>query len=230
MPSDAASAVVLPHVPVAPGLRYADVLALLGLSSYPQVLDPDSRVFLHGVSWKQLEQILAARGESSGVRIAYLRGELELMSPSFSHESVKKTIARLVEAYVDELGLTLNGVGSWTLRRKPKETAVEPDECYIVGSSKGRIEPDLAIEVVWTSGGLDKLEIYRELGVREVWLWRDGAIHVHLLRRGGGYRTARKSALFPDIDLAAIAALSITEDQSAAVRTYRASLHAPRAR
>jgi hypothetical protein len=28
--------------------------------------------------------------------------------------------------------------------------------------------PDIAIEVVWTSGGIDKLEVYRGLDVPEV--------------------------------------------------------------
>ena len=139
--------------------------------------------------------------------------------------SIKKTLARLLETYAEEAGYALHGAGSWTLRRKPKERAVEPDECYIVGPTKGRREPDLAIEVAWTAGGIDKLDVYRELGVREVWIWEDGALTVHVLRKGG-YRTARKSALFPALDLQAIAALATAEDQTAAVRTFRAALRA----
>lgn len=193
-----------------------------------QALDPDQRVFLHGVTWKQLDQILVARGESSAVRITYLEGELELMSPSFSHESIKKTIARLLEAYADELDLTLNGVGSWTIRKRPKERAVEPDECYVLGPLKGRKAPDLAIEIVWTEGGIDKLAVYRELGVREVWIWRDGVIAVHVLRKNGTYKAWQKSVLFPDLDLRAVGALATSEDQSAAVRKFRASVRARR--
>jgi Uma2 family endonuclease len=56
------------------------------------------------------------------------------------------------------------------------------DECYIVGPDQNKEVPDLALEVVWTSGGLDKLEIYRRLGVGEVWIWKDGRITVHALR------------------------------------------------
>lgn len=80
----------------------------------------DQRVFLHGVTWEQYEAVLAIRGESSGVRIAYLEGELELMSPSRDHESIKTCIARLVEAYAEERGLRLDGFGSWTLKSQPK--------------------------------------------------------------------------------------------------------------
>ncbi|MEG4506483.1 Uma2 family endonuclease [Microcoleus sp. F6_B4] len=34
--------------------------------------------------------------------------------------------------------------------------------------------PDLAIEVVFTSGGIDKLQLYKRLGIPEVWFWEDG--------------------------------------------------------
>ncbi|HEY8077353.1 MAG TPA: Uma2 family endonuclease, partial [Labilithrix sp.] len=85
----------------------------------------------------------------------------------------------------------------------------------------------LAIEVIWTSGGLDKLEVYRELGVREVWLWESGAISVHVLQKGG-YRRVAKSRLLPRLDLAAVATLATAEDQTAAVRTFRAALRAKR--
>src|SRR5439155_5576949 len=76
----------------------------------------DHRVTLHDVTWEQYEALLEMRGDRAGVRMAYLQGELELMSPSRSHEGIKKTLARLLEAYAEERGLDLNGFGSWTLK------------------------------------------------------------------------------------------------------------------
>src|SRR5271166_5496985 len=84
----------------------------------PSAPAPDNRVRLHDVSWEAFEQVLDARGDRAGVRITYLRGELELMSPSTDHEQIKKTIARLVEAFAEERALDLNGVGSWTIKRR----------------------------------------------------------------------------------------------------------------
>jgi Uma2 family endonuclease len=72
---------------------------------------------------------------------------------------------------------------------------VEPDECYLVGD-QSRDTPDLAIEVIWTSGGLDKLEIYRRLGVGEVWIWKEEKIQMHVLR-GEEYQLTEKSRLSP---------------------------------
>src|SRR5258706_14729395 len=183
----------------------------------------DHRVTLHDVSWDQYEALLAMRGDRGGVRMTYLKGELELMSSSRSHESIKKTIARMLEAYGEEMGLELNGFGSMTLRSKPKERGVEPDECYELGGPKEF--PDIAIEVVWTSGGLDKLDIYQAFGVREVWVWVDRHIEVHALR-SGQYELLARSEILPEIDLASMAELADSANQTAAVREFRMKVRA----
>lgn len=183
----------------------------------------DQRIIMHGVRWDQFEAILALRGDVAGPRMSYLHGELELMSPSRSHESIKTLLARMVELYALEQGIELSGYGSWTLRNAPKERAVEPDECYIIGDARIKDAPDLAIEVIWTSGGLDKLEVYPALGVTEVWIWRDGAIHMY--RLGGERYTALDHSLaFPDLDVSLLARLADTDDQTQALLTFRDSL------
>lgn len=184
----------------------------------------DQRVVFHGVSWAAYESLLTARGERSVPRITFLRGELEVMSPSHRHEQHKKRIAALVEAYLDEREVEYDGIGSWTLRRADQERGLEPDECYIFGDPAGRQEPDLAIEVEWTAGGLDKLDVYRGLGVREVWIWRKGRIEVFGLLRSGRYRSLSQSALLPDLDLARLTSFLDRPTQSQAVRGYRAYL------
>jgi Uma2 family endonuclease len=184
----------------------------------------DQRVRLNDVSWADFEQILQIRGNQAGVRVTYLNGVLELMTPSVDHEGIKKTIARLLEAYADERGLPFNGFGSWTLKNARRARALEPDECYSL--SIGRpATPDLAIEVVWTSGGIDRLEVYRGLGVREVWFWREGAIEVCVLG-GDHYQTRARSTLLPDLDLTELARHIDPENQTDAVRRYRQALRA----
>ena len=76
----------------------------------------DQVVVLYDIPWATYEALLAARGDRAGVRMAYLQGALELMSPSQDHEGIKKLIARLLEAYAEERGLTLEGFGSMTLK------------------------------------------------------------------------------------------------------------------
>jgi Uma2 family endonuclease len=183
----------------------------------------DQRVILRDVGWSQYEAVLAMRGESSAVRIAYLEGVLELMSPSRDHERLKTKLARIVEAYAEELGIELEGYGSWTLKGKEEKRGAEPDECYSIGIA-GDV-PDLAIEVIWTSGGLDKLDIYRRLGVREVWVWQHGAISVFALR-GDRYDRIKRSELLPPIDLDLVRSLLDAPSQSVAIRELRARLRA----
>lgn len=192
----------------------------------PRLVEPvedDQHVILYGMTWKDYEILLAVRGDRAGVRMYYLNGAIELMSPSHSHEEIKKTIARLLETYCDERGIELNGYGSWTLRNAPQERGAEPDECYIVGETKKDL-PDLAIEVIWSHGGLDKLEIYRGLGVAEVWVWdRQEGLRVVALA-GEGYAPRPQSALFPELDLAWFASFFERPTQSQAVRALRAAL------
>ena len=191
-------------------------------SSAPDVADVEERVYLSGVSWKDFESLLAIRGESNGVRIAYLKGTVELMSPGNPHENDKTRFARLVEAWSEAVGIDLDGVGSWTLMKKAVERAVEPDECYIILARHRRPPkvPDFAIEVVKSSGGLDKLEIYRLLGVREVWFWKDRTVSFYLLR-GQRYVRATRSALLPTFDGALIARFMSKGSQPEAVRALR---------
>ena len=181
----------------------------------------DHRVTLHSISWAHYEMLLAIRGDDTGVRMTYLRGELELMSPSADHEGIKKGLARLLEAYAEEQEVDLNGYGSWTIRKATQARGIEPDECYMLG--RGKNVPDLAIEVVWTSGGIDKLEVYRGLGVQEVWIWQDNALAVYRLH-DGQYLREESSYLLPELDLSLLLQFLDPAHQTAAVRNYRRAL------
>jgi Uma2 family endonuclease len=178
------------------------------------------------VTWEAYEAIGAALGESSSVRLTYLAGTLELMNPSKAHAWVKATIGRLIEAFAEEMGIDVSSYGSTTFRAKAKERGVEPDECYFRDEQQEL--PDLAIEVIFTSGAVDKLAVYAGLGVREVWLWKEGTIAAHWLR-SGRYEQKRKSKLLPGLDLTELEELLRSGTQSHAVRTYRARLRKRRA-
>src|SRR5260370_28359932 len=92
----------------------------------------DQRVLLHDVPWSQyvaLRQI----DDRPGLRMTYLEGTLELMSPSTNHEDIKKRIARLLEAWALDRSVELTGFGSATYRSTAKQRGLEPDECYCLG-------------------------------------------------------------------------------------------------
>lgn len=175
----------------------------------------DQRILLYQMTWEGYEAILELRGDRSAPRMAYIDGVIEIMSPSYDHDRIKSYIGRLVEAYVMARGDDIIPIGSWTLKEAPK-AGVDPDECYIFGAApKGR--PDLVIEVVWTSGGIDKLEIYRELGIAEAWFWIRGAIQVFVLV-DGVYERRERSAALPGLDLAMVCELFEQPSLTQAIR------------
>jgi Uma2 family endonuclease len=199
----------------------------------PEPADPktmDHFVYLR-VDWQGYQQLLAMRGESSVPRITYLEGLAELMSPSRYHEIDKKRFARVLEAWSDIAAVPLEGYGSWTLEDEEADRGAEPDECYtvrrVVKSDEER--PDIAIEVVWTSGGINKLEVYRKLGVREVWFYARGTLRFFALRREADdvYREIPVSELLPQLPVDILLACMQEPDQTSAVRVLRARLAAP---
>lgn len=189
------------------------------------VATADQRVVLYGVPWSHYEAQLAFRGEKASPRIAYLDGAMEIMSPSKDHERIKSYVGRLLETFALVRGLDLSPYGSWTLKQAPKRAGVEPDECYLIGADQRRDTPDVVIEVVWTSGGIDKLEAYRRLGVPEVWIWRRESIQIYVLR-GETYEEADQSVGFPGLDLALLVSFLDHPTAMQAVRAYRAALEA----
>jgi Uma2 family endonuclease len=183
----------------------------------------DQRVVMHDVPWSHYEAQLAFRGDKSSPRISYLDGTMELMSPSKDHERIKSYIGRLIEAFALARGIDLSPYGAWTLKQAPKQAGVEADECYLIGSDQRRDTPDLVIEVIWTSGGIDKLEAYRRLGVGEVWFWKSGTINIHVLRNGSYEHTDRTECL-PGLDLALLVSHLDHPTAIQAVRAFRTAL------
>ncbi|HEX7843924.1 MAG TPA: Uma2 family endonuclease [Kofleriaceae bacterium] len=197
----------------------------------PSSFEEDQHVVLRAMSWQDFEVLLAIQGERSGVRMYYLDGEIEIISPAEIHEVLRTTLARLLEIWALEVGIALNGYGSWTLKNELREAGAEPDECYIVGDSTEQDIPDLAIEVEWSrTTGLSKPEIYRRLGVRELWtLKSDGRLIVRVLEKGDWVEHAR-SKLLPKLDLTWLRSFLDIEPQSKAVRALRDALRTKKRR
>ncbi len=178
----------------------ATAARLLTPTAAPDPALVDQRVRFSGVAWGDYQRLLDLRGERAVPRLTYLEGELELMSPSVEHEGLKTRLGRLIEFYAGLSGIALEGFGSWTLRCEQQQRGAEADECYLVGPlTSPPTLPDFAIEVVWTHGGLDKLPVYRGLGVPEVWIWQDGRLRFYALGEDG-YRAAARSRFLPALD------------------------------
>jgi Uma2 family endonuclease len=165
-----------------------------------QLLQPkkkEAQIFPN-VSWESFELIEQSFEGIVGVKFAYLDGTLEIMTISPEHEDIKSTIRALVEAYMRILGIRFYMRGSPSLGSRDLGARSEPDESYNLETKKKF--PDLVIEVVITSGGVDKLAGYQRMGVTEAWFWEDGLLTLHHLRTNG-YEKVNKSELLPDLPL-----------------------------
>jgi Uma2 family endonuclease len=185
----------------------------------------DNMVVMHGVSWETYVHLDHDRAGDKWPRLAFLDGELEIMSPvGRDHELRKTLLARFLEAFAEERQISLNGFGNTTFLDRVRQAGLEPDLCYYVGPGDPPGDPPhIALEVVITSGGVDKLEIYRRLGVREVWFWLDDALAIHQLG-GDGYARASSSLVLPALDVGELVTRVRTTNSAAqteAVRAYR---------
>jgi len=192
------------------------------LRDHDEMPNADHIVVLHDVAWEDYERLLEIRGDHSAPRMSYLEGEVEIMSPSKDHEQIKSYIGHLLETWCIDRGIDVRPFGSWTLKEKKDERAAEADECYVFGR-KPRETPQLAIEVEWTRGGINKLEIYRKLGVDEVWYWRKGVIEIYVLAKEA-FTRAQRSRLLPDLDVELLASMLDRDTLTQAVRDFRKAL------
>jgi Uma2 family endonuclease len=169
----------------------------------------EHRVILHNTSWETYERLMKERGESRVPRFAYDRGELEIMSPSPEHEAFNRSIALLVEFMAAELGVDVYDLGSTTFRREDLERGFEPDSCFYIENEervrgKAQIDlsvdppPDLVIEIDITSPSFNKLPIYAQMGVPEVWRYDGERLRI-LVLEGSDYIGTAESAVFPPV-------------------------------
>jgi Uma2 family endonuclease len=133
---------------------------------------------------------------------------LPVVSPQF----------HILEAYMRSQNIRFYGRRSTTLGIKSLGARKEPDESYCLGDRKPI--PDLALEITVTSGGINVLEIYRRIGVQEVWFWEDGGVLTIYCLRDTGYELVSQGELLPKLDLRLMEFCSRMTDQYDAVTRF----------
>jgi len=144
------------------------------------VISPtDRRVIIEGVSWATYERLLVDFGDSHTVRVAFDRGTLEIMAPSFAYERPAYLLGQIVGIFAEAHTIDLIGAGSTTFKREDVTRGFEPDASFYIQHAadvRGNTEidlhsdppPDLVIEIDITHPSLDKLPLYAALAILEV--------------------------------------------------------------
>jgi Uma2 family endonuclease len=157
----------------------------------------DKLFICSNTSWDEYEAILQEKANSSAYRISFFNGVLKIMSPSRNHEIIKDFIYLLIISYCDAIELDYYPLGSTTLKQKDKSVGKEPDTSFCFNSLKQI--PDLAAEVIFSSGSIEDLEKYQKLGVKEVWFWINERLEIYVLR-DDNYQEQNSSYNLADLD------------------------------
>jgi Uma2 family endonuclease len=168
---------------------------------------PEQIVQLSGISWQTYEALLAEIGDRQ-IRLTYNRGNLKIMVPSPEHEIYKKVMGRFVETLAEELEVRIEPLGSTTFKR-PELSGAEPDECFYIQNisaikGKKRIDmsqdppPDLVVEIDISSSSGNRLEVYADLGVPEVWIYNGSRLRIKRLENQK-YVERDRSLAFPSV-------------------------------
>jgi Uma2 family endonuclease len=168
-------------------------------------------------TWRMYVQI-DARVTGTRTRASFLRGCLELMTLSIDHERIKGNLSHIIAAHCMDEDIEFATQGAATLRI-PSDRGKEPDDSFIFGSLK-KDRPDMVLEVVLTSGAIDKLEFYAPFRIPEVWVWESSGLNLFVLD-GGRYKKAKKSRLLPKFNVALAGSLATCQSTSQAVREFR---------
>ncbi|MBM3465358.1 MAG: Uma2 family endonuclease [Armatimonadetes bacterium] len=180
-------------------------------------VQPREQRLLTHTDWNGYLQCREALDET-GVRITYDKGAMELMSPSPEHEQGKSDLGCCLEAYLQERGIDFSTGGSPTMRREAAEKGLEPDESYYLREHAGRRfasppeglninPPDLVLEIEVTRSAIDRLTIFANLRIPEVWRYDYDThrISIHVLGSGGHYARQESSGLLPDLPVQSLA-------------------------
>jgi Uma2 family endonuclease len=196
---------------------------LLRPESLPSGAEPEQRVVYCGISWSRYLIFDKRLGDDRpGPRLYYLDGELEIMTTSNEHERIKKWIGSLLEVYFEVIGTEIMPRGQATMRLALKAAGAEPDESWCLDEEKEF--PDLVLEIALTSGGIDKLKIYRRFQVPEVWFWRKNRLEIFVLSHADDYEASRSSRLLPGLDIALLDRCVAINSWQQARRMFRAAL------
>jgi Uma2 family endonuclease len=197
------------------------------------ISSPD-RVLLNNISWQTYQCLVKDFEQQPGMRLTYDRGLLEIKMPLDPHETYRKLLGRLVEALTEELAVEVRSLGSRTCDRQDLARGLEPDQCYYIQNEqavwdKEQIDlsqdppPDLAIEVDITSSSINRLDIYADLGVPEIWRY-DGQNLIMYHLENQQYQNCSHSIAFPLLtpsDLKRFLELKKTTKENALIRLFR---------
>ena len=202
----------------------------------PSIQDPaESRLVFRDICRDDYEAMLQIVGDRR-IRVTYDEGVMEVCMPSQKHEQAAQLLGLFVTRLAEELEIPYEPLGMTTWKMPSAEKGLEADQCYYIRNhavvrAKEVLDletdppPDLAIEVDITRSSLDRMSIYAELAVPEVWRYDGRTLEMLQLQPEGRYQPCDASQSFPALrpsDVERFVELGRTTDKLGWVRELRA--------
>lgn len=176
------------------------------IQASPTPAPPEARLVFENVRWHDYEAMLQIVGERR-LRVTYDAGMMEVRMPSQRHEQAAQLLGLFVTRLAEEWEIPYEPLGMTTWKMPGAAKGLEADRCYyiqhhVVAREKAVLNletdppPDLAIEVDITASSLDRMAIYSELRVPEVWRYNGSALTMHRLQADGEYQPCESSPSF----------------------------------
>ena len=182
-------------------------------------LSPGSSFIIKDVTWKQYEDLTNYLDQKSlNYRASYFNHTIELMSPDRKHENPRERLYGFVRDFCIEKDIYFYSSGSADVKR-PELAGKQPDTSFCIGTNKE--DPDLAIEVIHTSGTVKKLhQIYLNLGIKELWIWKNNQVSFYKLENNA-YELINESMVLPGLTVDLVNQCLAIADEREAVREFR---------
>lgn len=178
----------------------------LPLREYPQ----RQVLRLSAVSWDDYGQFRELFDRQRGYRLAFDRGEFEIMSPTLAHDDDSRFLGDLVRVGARAAKLPSRRGGSVTMQSELHQKGIEPDDCFWIQNAEKVAgvrdldldavpPPDLGIEVDVSRSSLNRFSIYSALRIREIWRLERGTLTFYNLAESGDYVTILVSVVLPHL-------------------------------
>lgn len=174
----------------------------------------EQRAVLRNVSWKTYEQLLDEDPARRVPLFTYDQGVLEIMSPGKAHEGVAALVSLIVAEVAGMWRIDLADLRSTTFRQPDWERGFEPDGCFYVRDAAATVRtideidprvhppPDIVVEVDITRSSTDKLVLFANFGIPEVWRYVGDCWEI--LHLDGRYAAIDESRVLPGLTTSAL--------------------------
>lgn len=193
----------------------------------------------HSVAWRDADWAMYERAlewlNGNRAFVTFYHGRLEVVSRSFRHDRLSNTVLMMITVLAEETDTPFMLAGSTTWRRRDLQAAVEADCAFYIANAERMSDnrpdvdlqvdppPDLVVEVEITHRLQERLDIYREMGVPELWRCDDENLRM-FVNRGERWEEVDRSPTFPQLsrgELTEFARSGLDRDTGTWLREFR---------